>query len=341
MYNDPSLSTDLQDLLAAVLRQTVRENHPEDLSLINAALASTEEKPSKETVQSSNELAAKAVASLQGNLDAFLGMFDEEEEEEKHTFPLKRRGSTRQYIRDITPQFQCCVCHSDMCGEEEDSPCLLVHTDYDYHSRNGSSNSHYLVFTYFQSFIPVCEVTTDGSLHDQARSFKEQLSHYSWYDPILILVKNLYDRAPEYRENGMKPSVTSCGHMLHYRCMQSLLESSNLNLRRSKSVFCPVCRRLERGIIPALAHILVDAQWREQHIQQISWTEQCQNKSEFQECLKDLVQEDKVKSWWISEEMNSWIDEVERENSQFLRLTIEMFGSRHSEVVKMKYLYDR
>lgn len=76
IYNDPSLATDLKDLLADVLRHTVRENHPEDQSLINAALASTEEKSSKETVQPSNELAAKAVASLQGNLDAFLGMFD-------------------------------------------------------------------------------------------------------------------------------------------------------------------------------------------------------------------------------------------------------------------------
>ena len=120
------------------------------------------------------------------------------------------------------------------------------------------SNSHSLVFTYLHSFIPVYGVTTDGSLHDQARSFEEQLSHYSWYDPILTLIKNLYDRAPEYRENGMKPSVTSCGHMLHYRCMQSLLESSNPNLRRSNSVFCPVCRRLERGIIPALARLLVN-----------------------------------------------------------------------------------
>ena len=131
----------------------------------------------------------------------------------------------------------------------------------------------------------------------------------------------------------MKPSVTSCGHMLHYRCMQSLLESSNPNLRRSNSVFCPVCRRLERGIIPALARLLVNAEWRDQRIQQISWTEQCQNKSEFQECLKDLIQEDKGKSWWISEEMDSWIDEVERENSQFLRKTVQMFGSRHSEDV--------
>ena len=146
-------------------------------------------------------------------------------------------------------------------------------------------------------------------------------------------MKGLYDRAPEYRENGMKPSIASCGHMLHYRCMQSLLESSNQSLRRSQSVFCPVCRRLERGIIPAVAHVLVNIEWRNHHIQQVSWTDQCHNKTEFQECLKDLIQEDKVKMWWISEEMDSWIDEVEQENSQFLRTTIEMFGTRHSERV--------
>lgn len=81
-------------------------------------------------------LAAKAVASLQGNLDAFLGMFDgddEDEEEEKPKYPLKLRTNTRQETRDITPQFQCCVCHSNVYGEKEDSPCLLVHTDCDFH----------------------------------------------------------------------------------------------------------------------------------------------------------------------------------------------------------------
>lgn len=142
MYHDPQLSTDLQDLLASVLQRTVREDHPEDLSLVKAALASNEEKPSSETSQPSNELAAKAVASLQGNLDAFLGMFDEEDEEAKTEPALQGTESYSQCVRDITPQFQCCVCHSDVCSGEEDAPCLLVHTDYDYHPR---------IFSFFHS----------------------------------------------------------------------------------------------------------------------------------------------------------------------------------------------
>ena len=58
---------------------------------------------------------------------------DEDEEEEKPKYPLKLRTNTRQETRDITPQFQCCVCHSNVYGEKEDSPCLLVHTDCDFH----------------------------------------------------------------------------------------------------------------------------------------------------------------------------------------------------------------
>lgn len=177
---------------------------------------------------------------------------------------------------------------------------------------------------------------TDSSLRNQTVSFKEQLGRYQWYDPILILVKNLHYQAPDYRENGLKPSVTPCGHMLHYRCMQSLLQSSNQHLERSKSVFCPVCRRLERGIIPVLTRLLVNVQWRER-VQQISWTDQCQNKGEFQACLKDMIQCDNTTKWWVSEEMIKLIEEVEQENDKSLLKTAMMFNEQHSNEVELIY----
>ena len=46
---------------------------------------------------------------------------------------------------------------------------------------------------------------------------------------------------------------TSCGHMVHLKCMEQLGQAQeNTTMRDQRTFFCPVCRRLENYCFPVL-----------------------------------------------------------------------------------------
>lgn len=112
--------------MASVLGHIARENHETDETLIRAALASGE-KPTEKADASETNKGMILVNELQKNLDDFLQNYESESEEEEEACALS--SSTQQCVRDMTPEFQCCVCHSSVCESEGDIPCLLVHED--------------------------------------------------------------------------------------------------------------------------------------------------------------------------------------------------------------------
>ena len=142
---------------------------------------------------------------------------------------------------------------------------------------------------------------TGTSLAEQIASFQEQLHQNRWYYPCFVLLAALNQDGFFYKDRLAIPSITSCGHMLHYRCMQNLLSAMSSNLRNSSSVFCPVCRRLENNVAPVLTRLLINQQWRNQHVNQLCWSEDCKGKDELRACVRDVVQTDKLSKWWIRE----------------------------------------
>ena len=126
MYHDPSLSEDLRNQMTGVLERIPREGNEADETLIRAALTSRE-KPVEKVDSPDTNHGKKIVDTLQGKLEDFLKYYESESEEEEEACTLT--SSMQQSVRDMTPEFQCCVCHSSLCELDEDIPCLLVHED--------------------------------------------------------------------------------------------------------------------------------------------------------------------------------------------------------------------
>ena len=125
IYHDSSLSDDLRKQMGAMIERIPRENNEADRTLIRAAL--TSEKHTEKVDSSDSNQGKKIVDTLQSNLEKFLENYESESEEEEEACTLS--SSMQLSVRDMTPEFQCCVCHSSMCESEEDIPCLLVHED--------------------------------------------------------------------------------------------------------------------------------------------------------------------------------------------------------------------
>ena len=57
---------------------------------------------------------------------------------------------------------------------------------------------------------------------------------------------------------------TSCGHMVHLKCMEQLGQAQeNTTMRDQRTFFCPVCRRLENYCFPVLFPVVMNCEFRQ------------------------------------------------------------------------------
>ena len=132
--------------------------------------------------------------------------------------------------------------------------------------------------------------------------------------------------SPSYRECGTRAAIASCGHMLHYRCMRSLMDSHNETpVGQLESIFCPVCRRLENGIVPILAHVLINASWRDRMVMSPSWSPSGKGKSDLQACMSAMEEEDSVRKWWYENRNSELFEEAEKENGKKMIDSLGLF----------------
>ena len=193
------------------------------------------------------------------------------------------------------------------------------------------------MYNAIRSYFPVFNLT-GTNLAEQVASFQEQLHQNRWYYPCFVLLSALNQDGFFSSHRMTIPSITSCGHMLHYRCMENLLSVMTPTLRNSSSVFCPVCRRLENNRVPLLTRLLINQQWRNLHVSHLFWSESCKGKDELRACVRDIVQTDKLSKWWIREDREVLLQTALSEQS-LLKQANAWFHSRMSHALEEYTMY--
>ena len=185
----------------------------------------------------------------------------------------------------------------------------------------------YLVLTYFNSFIPYSDFPNNLPINEQSEAFRKELAKQRWYDPIMEMNMAIAVNSPSYRECGIRAAIASCGHMLHYRCMRALMDSHDRDpVGRLRSTFCPVCRRLDNGVVPILAHVLINASWRDRMVMSPSWSPSCKGKSDLQACMSVMEEEDSIREWWYENKGDELLVEAEKENGKKMTDSLGLFA---------------
>lgn len=114
---DDTVSSDLKKLVVSCLKKCVRKDVEEDTRIL-ADIGKGDNNEKKEK-KKPNESQSSALQLLNDNLDDFLAMYEDEDEENGEDTSSKESS--------LLPEFTCCLCHSNEYDSKENVPCLLCH----------------------------------------------------------------------------------------------------------------------------------------------------------------------------------------------------------------------
>lgn len=121
IIKDPN-GSDLKSLSTEALHMVVRPGHKEDQQVIDDLLKTDE---TVSSAPNQTEKAKEAMSMINSDLDAFLKMYEEDEEDEKEP---EDTGESQE-LKSILPSFVCLLCHEGISQEDDMFPCLLCHYD--------------------------------------------------------------------------------------------------------------------------------------------------------------------------------------------------------------------